>query len=142
MNFEYLCTGYLPLSYRLKDLYVFFSNEQCLGTIQKVLDESGKFRNFPGITRDERWTDKLRGTVLPDIRYGAEFYLLNENSCLLIWLIQPNGWYWVDEDGFGFNGDSSIMLYSVVDNRGVFAKKFELFSIDQTIYCHDFDDII
>ncbi|MCD8021668.1 MAG: hypothetical protein LUF30_01320 [Lachnospiraceae bacterium] len=142
MNFEYVSTGHLPLAYRLKELPVFFSDERCLETIQMVLDESGRFRDFPGITEDERWTKELTGKVFPDVRFEAQFYRLDDGSCLVEWLIQPDGWYWMDDDGYGFNGDSSIMLYSVVDNRGVFTEKFELFSIAQTCYCHDYDDVV
>ena len=57
-------------------------------------------------------------------------------------MIQPSGWYWVDEDGFGFTGDSSITLYSVVDKDGGFTREFELYSIDKTVYCHEYDSCI
>lgn len=57
----------------------------------------------------------------------------------MLGLIQPSGWYWVDDDGFGFCGDSSITLYSVINKNGELEKKFEIFSINQTRYCNDYD---
>lgn len=142
MSFEYVNTGHLPLAYRLNNLEVFFSDERCLKIIQTVLDENGQIKQFPGITEDEQWTSKQRVGICPDVRYEAQFYFLDDNTYLMLWLVQPSGWYWVDEDGFGFSGDSSITLYSLVDKEGNFARKFELFSIDQTRYCHKYDDIL
>lgn len=125
--------------YRLKDLNVFFQDMRCLDIIQTVLDENGNIRNFPGIVKDERWEQKHRIGPCRDVRFEAQFFHLENGTYLMKWLIQPSGWEWVDEDGFGFSGDSSIMLYSILDETGTFLKKFELFSIDRTRYCHDFD---
>jgi len=139
MSFAYMNTGHSPLEFRLKDLPVFFSDTQCLEVIEAVLDESGNIKSFPGIVEDEIWTEKRRVGTVPDVRYEAQFYALNNNEYLMLWMIQPNGWYWVDDDGFGFTGDSSIMLYSLLDEKGAFTKEFNLFSIDNIRYCQEFD---
>lgn len=128
--------------YKLRNLQVFFNDMSCLDVIKVVLDEEGKIRNFPGIVKDERWESKHEIGQCYDVRFEAQFFAMEPGEYLMLWLIQPSGWHWVDDDGFGFNGNSSIMLYSVVDREGIFTKKFELFSIDGNRYCHDFDEYV
>ncbi len=142
MSYTYIKTGHSPLEFKLKDLQVFFSSESCLKIIETVIDENGEIKNFPGIIEDDRWISKRRVRTFPDVRYEAQFFDLGDKKHLMLWLIQPSGWHWVDDDGFGFSGDSSIMLYSLVDKNGEFLKKFELFSIDGNRYCHDFDETV
>ncbi|MBQ8559709.1 MAG: hypothetical protein IJ439_07010 [Tyzzerella sp.] len=139
MSYTYISINNPIHPYRLEDMDVFFSDRGCLKIIQKTLDEEGKIRNFPGIIKDERWERKHRLGQCYDVRFEAQFYSLENEEYLMLWLIQPSGWYWMDDDGFGFSDDSSIMLYSVINKTGDFTKKFELFSIDQTRYCHEFD---
>lgn len=142
MAFTYIPTKYDSKRFRLERLPVFFTPEESVGVIEKVLWEDAKFRNFPGIAEDERWAEKLRIGLAKDVRFEAQFHGLKSGEYLMLWLIQPNGWYWVDEDGFGFTGDSSIMLYSLLDADGNFKQEFQLFSIDDTHYCHDFDQYV
>ena len=106
-----------------------------------MLDESGNIKNFPGIKEDEWWKEKQRVGLFHDVRYEACFVSLEDGTFLMKWLIQPNGWHWVDEDGFGFSGDSAITLYSVIDENGNFTKEFELFSIDTTVYATEYADV-
>lgn len=113
MSFVSIKTGRSPLAFRLKDLNVFFTDQSCMKTIEAVLDADGKIRNFPGTEADGR--------------------------TLMKWMTQPSGWEWMDDDGFGFSGDSSIMLYSVPDADGNFTMPFALYSIDGQRYCRDFD---
>ena len=142
MSYTYMSINNPNHPYRLRGMDVFFSDISCLEIIQKVLDKEGKIRNFPGIAEDERWKQHHRIGQCYDVRFEAQFYSIEQNEYLMLWLIQPSGWDWVDDDGFGFSGDSSIMLYSVVDKNGMFMKEFELFSIDRVRYCHDFDEYI
>lgn len=139
MEFSYLPTKNPDLPYRLQNMPVFFSDLSCLDVIQAVLDEEGRIRNFPGLVKDERWVQKHRLGQCYDVRFEAQFYPLEQGEYLMLWMIQPNGWHWVDDDGFGFTGDSAIVLYSVTDKHGSFQKSFTLFSIDRTRYCQDFD---
>lgn len=139
MSFTYMETGSTPTAYRAHELPVFLSHERCMPIVERVLDEKGNIIGFPGVVEDERWKSKQRVGLCPDVRYEAQFHALDGQEFLMLWLVQPSGWHWVDSDGFGFSGDSLIMLWSVLDGEGNFKKKFELFSIDQTRYCHQFD---
>lgn len=139
MSYTYTNINNTVHPYRLQKMEVFFSDLSCLDIIKKVLDEEGKIRNFPGLVKDDRWEKKHRIGQCYDVRFEAQFFSLENGEFLMLWMIQPSGWHWVDDDGFGFSGDSSIMLYSVLDKNGNFTKEFKLFSIDQTRYCHEFD---
>lgn len=134
MSFTYRRIESITPKFRLNDLDVFFSNEECLPIIEKVLNEDGKIVNFPGIEEDERWEKKMNIGLSKDVRFEAKFQRLSNEEYLMIWLIQPSGWEWADDDGFGFSGDASISLYSIIDKDGNFTKKFELYSIDSTKY--------
>lgn len=142
MHFEYIKTDHSPTAFRLKELSVFFSDERCLEIIEKVLDEKGNILNFPGILEDERWRAKQNVGLCPDVRYEAQFHCLDEGKFLMLWMTQPSGWHWVDEDGFGFSGDSPITLYSVLDANGNFEKQFALFRIGETQHCQDYDSFL
>jgi len=142
MNDLYVITKNQKTPYCLTELNVLFRDLSCLQPISAVLDQKGNILNFPGIVQDERWVGKHRIGQCYDVRFEAQFYSLKDDEFLMLWLIQPNGWHWVDEDGFGFTGDSEITLYSVLTKNGEFTRKFELFRIDKTVFCHDYDDCL
>lgn len=108
MSFAYESIENPKFSYKLKDLDVFFDDMRCLDVIEAVLDEEGKIKNFPGIVKDERWEDKHRIGQCYDVRFEAQFFAMESDEFLMLWMIQPSGWHWVDEDGFGFTGDSVL----------------------------------
>lgn len=139
MSYAYMSIKNPDHPYRLQDMQVFFTDMKCLDIIKAVLDEDGKIENFPGLVKDERWESKHRLGQCYDVRFEALFYSLENDEYLMLWMIQPSGWHWADDDGFGFSGDSSITLYSVIDSNGKFTKEFELFSIDRKRYCDEFD---
>lgn len=139
MSFTYIKTGRSPLAFRLKDLNVFFTDQGCMKTIEAVLDADGKIRNFPGMEADGRWEKKQNIGIPRDVRFEAQFIALADGRTLMKWMTQPSGWEWMDDDGFGFSGDSSIMLYSVLDADGNFTMPFALYSIDGQRYCREFD---
>ncbi len=138
MSYTYMNIKDSVYPYRLQNMEVFFSDLSCLDIIKSVLDEKGQIKKFPGLVKDKRWEDIHRIGQCYDVRFEAKFYHMDDEF-LMLWMIQPSGWYWVDGDGFGFNGDQSITLYSLIDSKGNFTRKFELFSINNTRYCNDFD---
>lgn len=118
--------------YKIKELPIFFYSIDCFDVIQKVIDDKGNINNFPGITFDEKIEKELRVKVFKDVRYEANFKKLDNNTYLMVWLIQPNGMYWMDDDGFGMEPDLPIYLYSTLDKNGQFLQSFQLFQIGHT----------
>lgn len=125
-----------------KEFIVQPSFYSCLAVIKAVLDEEGKIKNFPGIVKDARWESEHKIGQYYDVRFEAQFFATDSGEYLMLRIIQPSGWHWIEDDGFGFNGNSSITLCATVDRNGNFTKIFELFSIDRTRYCHDFDEYV
>ncbi len=129
-------------AYKLLCLPVFFQDRKALDFIKKTIDEHGQFIHFPGIEEREEWLKEQRVKIFHDVHYEAQFFLLNDNECLVIWLMQPDGMYWMDDDGFGMEDDLPIYFYGVVDKTGHFLDQFKLYQIDKTIYNHDYDYIL
>lgn len=139
MAFAYMNTGHVPSFFRLEELPVFFGDLQCLEVIEAVLEEDGRIKNFPGILEEESWLKKKRVALFPDVRYEAQFFPLEKGGYLMKWMIQPSGWYWADEYGFGRTSDESIVLYSILDAAGNFKQEFRLFSIGGRCYQPEFE---
>ena len=142
MNMEYMKIKNSNFPYRLKKYPVFFRDEQVIEFINATLDENGNFKHFPGIEEREEWLKEQRVKIFHDVHYEAQFFLLNDNECLVIWLMQPDGMYWMDDDGFGMEDDLPIYFYGIVDKTGHFLDQFKLYQIDKTIYNHDYDHIV
>ena len=47
----------------------------------------------------------------------------------MIWMIQPDGRYWADDDGFGGSGALEVQLYAYIDENGKFLSKFRIYSL-------------
>jgi len=128
--------------FKLKDFPVFFNDKKCLKVIEKIIDQKGKILNFPGIFEDDHILKEKRIGQIADVRFEAQLFLLSDSQYLMLWLIQPNGFYWMDDDGFGMTNDASIVVYTLVNDNGIFEGPFKLFSINHERYCLDFDDIV
>lgn len=120
--------------YMVNKCTIFFYSIDCFEIIKKVIDEKGNIINFPGIKEDERIDKELRVHLFHDVRYEACFKRIDENNYFMEWMIQPDGMYWMDEDGFGIEDDRSITLYSIINSNGNFIKPFELYSIGKEKY--------
>lgn len=107
----------------------------CRG-ITKVIIENRSFCNFPGIEEDERWLSEWTSKNLPEnwVRFRTTLTPCEDGTSMVIWTIQPDGRYWADENGFGWENDSEVCLYSVLDARGNFLYPFRLYSIGSEIF--------
>jgi len=85
--------------------------------INKLSDVLGFFF-YP--VRDENGV-KLNGKSMD---FVAEATRLDEETFLLRWMVQPDGRYYADEDGFGAEHDEEIVLYARFDKRGRFIEPF------------------
>ena len=134
--------GYITIrngeKYRIKGMRVFFNDLSSLNIIEKVIDEEGKILNFPGIEEDERIETARKIGKIFDVRFEAVFTLLENGETLMYWTVQPDGMYWMDNDGFGITNDKRITLYSTIDENGNFLHKFRLYSIGNEVFADEF----
>ncbi len=96
-----------------------------------IINHDGFFEDFPGIVQG-RWTNYLEGKFNFDaghVLYRTSFEK-HEDGYRCLWEIQPDGRYWADEDEFGAEDDSEIILYADLDGRGVFKGPFRIYKID------------
>ncbi len=138
MSFAYKKRSMGLSGYKLTHMPVFFEEECCLAVIERVLDKEGNIINFPGIQPDSRWESKLAVGMHRDVRYEAQFFALEEDKFLMLWLLQPDGMYWADDFGFGITRDESICLYTTLNKAGEFEAPFGLYSIGGEHYCEEY----
>lgn len=90
-----------------------------------IVNKSGEIENFPGIEYGE-WEKDLR---IPLIGTRTQFrfwiYTYKDGKASVEWTLQPDGRYFADEDGFGWESFDEITLYSSIDTNGLFTEPFK-----------------
>ncbi|MBO6177870.1 MAG: hypothetical protein J6O04_01680 [Selenomonadaceae bacterium] len=101
-----------------------------------IVDEEGNFVNFPGIENEFLLKPYYKGnSIAPTIGFRSEFQRDSENGKLIArWQLQPDGWYWADEDGYGAEDDLEIVLYTYITEDGKFEAPFRIYEIGRVTY--------
>lgn len=111
--------------------------DEARGIRRTLIDQTGRFCQFPGIVRERFWTkDVPARSMLPRVRYRTSFEKRTD-KWLMLWEIQPDGEYWRDEDGFGAEDDPEVTLYTYVDLDGNFTGPFRIYQIGHRCCCLD-----
>ncbi len=101
------------------------------------------FLDFPGI--DERDLPVIlanyeEGLPIPEeICFGWSADRVKDGFVFL-WVIQPDGRYYEDEDGFGGESQEEITLFARMDGNGAFVTQFRLCEIGVRRYADPFRD--
>ena len=114
---------------------VVFVNKET-GRRKTIIDAGGTIVDFPGILKEGKWIHYLESEryLEPDLRFTASFERWDEDKYIMMWMIQPDGRYWEDEDGFGGTSDSEIQLYTFLDENGDFTGPFQVYNVGRTHY--------
>lgn len=132
---ETVTFGMHPYRTADEDSSVFFVDEN-RGIRKMIIDSRGNIQNFPGVMKEDFWVKHVAPNYLKQqVRFRSSFEK-RENGWIFLWQLQPDGWYWADEDGFGAEKDSEVILYTHVDLDGNFTGPFRLYSLDGTSYFH------
>lgn len=116
-----------------EDSSVYFVDE-ARGIRKMLVDPQGNIQNFPGVIREEFWTKHVAANYLQQqVRFRSDFEKWG-SGWIFQWQLQPDGWYWADEDGFGGEDDLEVVLYTFVDQSGDFTGPFRLYRLGSRGY--------
>lgn len=119
-----------------EDSSVFFVDEN-RGICKMIIDSCGNIQNFPGVVKEEFWVKEVAPNYLKQqVRFRSDFEK-RENGWIFKWQLQPDGWYWADEGGFGAENDSEVVLYTYLDLNGDFTGPFRIYQLGNAGYSMD-----
>ena len=119
-----------------EDSSVFFVDEEH-GIRKMIVDALGNIQNFPGIVREDFWVKHVAPNYMkPQVRFRSSFEA-REMGWIFLWQVQPDGWYWADEDGFGEENDWEVVLYTFLDRNGNFTDPFRIYKLGDRGYAMD-----
>ena len=108
--------GFHPINIVLK-------NHRDIKCNQVITDSHGDFTKFPGVEKGA-WEKELDGQLHPGVEFTFSVSRFVDGVCYIIWLVQPDGRYFADEDGFGAERYSEIELYNRMNTEGEFMQPF------------------
>ncbi len=120
-----------------REVYLIIPAENVPESDTKILlvDEESAFVNFPGIENPGFIEQYIRlGSLAPFAEFITSFEDFKDGKARVLWEVQPDGWYWADEDGFGAESDYEIVLYSYLDENGNFLAPFRIYRIGNVKY--------
>lgn len=91
--------------------------------VKEITDSSGRFLSFPGVIHGP-WEENLAGPFRPQVNFIAGIEPFRDGLACFRWMVQPDGFYYTDEDGFGAEDDEEIWLYALIDETGNFVTPF------------------
>ena len=100
-------------------------NHDKKGLHKQITSEDGTFLEFPGVVEGS-WRQNLSHTFREKIEFVFRCRRpSNENDLLdFCWMVQPDGRYYADDDGFGMEDDVEIELVPGFDRQGRFTGPF------------------
>lgn len=91
-----------------------------------IVNCDGEIQNFPGF-KDRSWESRLEIPMgSQQVNFVFWIYPYQNGRASVRWLIQPDGRYFADEDGFGMEPYDEIEVYSALDEEGNFTEPFGL----------------
>lgn len=107
--------GYHPVN------LVFHNDEKHLH--RQITNDIGFFVDYPGHKKGA-WEEDLTMTFMPATRFVIYVSKFVDGVCKFSWMVQPDGRYWEDEDGFGMTPDNEVWLYALINEEGQFITPF------------------
>ena len=91
--------------------------------VRRLTNRRGRILKFPGIVRGP-WEKNLTKPLRPQVNFTAGITPFQNGFLLFSWMVQPDGFYYADEDGFGAENDIEITLYAFINPAGRFITPF------------------
>ncbi len=106
------------------------------GIRRVIVDNAGRIRDFPGVDWQGRTPPVEPEAVAGVVRFRSDF-----EGCArglrMLWQVQPDGYYWADEDGYGMTPDEEVTLCADIDETGRFTGPFRLYRIGRQNFAAD-----
>jgi len=90
-----------------------------------IVDGEGMIQNFPGVQEGD-WREAAEFPVDSRVRFAFWIYGYKDGKAAVRWLVQPDGRYFEDEDGFGAEHCEEIEMHSYLDEEGRFTEPFSV----------------
>ncbi|MCD8236674.1 MAG: hypothetical protein LUD00_08485 [Prevotellaceae bacterium] len=104
------------LDHKTKCAYEFMSELECLMTVTGADVDFSTLNDVP-----EEFRERAREGYA---HYPTLVDAYSENVAEVSWQINPDGMYFMDEDGFGMTDDEEVTLYGYIDRTGKPLVKF------------------
>lgn len=106
------------------------------GERRLIVDNLGNIRHFPGLVKEDCWINEVTSLrfLHPVVRFRTSFEKWDADSYIMLWQIQPDGYYWADGGGFGMENDEEIILYAFIDQNGAFTGPFRVYRVGDKKY--------
>lgn len=88
-----------------------------------IVDDRGRIQSFPGFAEGD-WKQALQFPLDSQVRFVFDIFGYRDGKALVSWVLQPDGKYFADSDGFGAENCEEITLYSHIDTDGRFTEPF------------------
>lgn len=106
------------LDHRAKEAYVFLDENQYFANFG---EEDVDLKSVKGVPDDAFARARTGNAMFPT--FVGRF---KGGVAEVSWQINPDGRYYMDDDGFGMTDDEEITLYGAIDRKGNVVKKYRL----------------
>lgn len=118
---ESICGWWKPrylLDHRLKEAFEFLTADQ---TFARFSDDDVDWSSIRNVPFGARGRAKCGNALFPT--HVCKF---QDGVARVLWQINPDGRYYMDEDGYGMTDDEEIQLIGAIDRSGLVVKKYYL----------------
>lgn len=113
------------MDHRAKCAYEFMNRDQCLVTVK--LDDI----DWDSLTNVDK--EAVRRAKELDFHFPS-FILKYQNGVAQVrWQLNPDGMYYMDEDGYGMTDDIEVNIYGFIDRKGNVLSKFRYIRKDDEL---------
>lgn len=109
------------LDHRTRCAYEFMDESKKLVT---VTDENIAWTTLRKLPEEIVTFAKRHSGIFPTFIRGG----YKDGLAMVEWQINPDGSYYMDDDGFGMSDDERVSLYGIIDRTGKVVHKFRYFS--------------
>lgn len=90
-----------------------------------IVDGNGWIQDFPGFCEGE-WRRELEFPADPVVRFVFWISPYKDGKARVRWVMQPDGRYFADDDGFGAEHFDEVEMISYLDEEGRFTAPFSV----------------